>query len=127
MADINSKLEIGVTTGPIRGSRKVYVGARTGSGIRVAMREIDLEGDEPSVRVYDTSGPYTDPEANIDIHAGLPSLRRDWIIARDDVEEYDAREVRPEDNGQLDPTAQEVFLRFQLRLKGHFVQRVAQT
>jgi phosphomethylpyrimidine synthase len=41
MADINSPVEIGVTTGPIRGSRKVYVGARTGSGIRVAMREID--------------------------------------------------------------------------------------
>ena len=103
MADINSKLEIGVTTGPIRGSRKVHVGARTGSGIRVAMREIDLEGDEPSVRVYDTSGPYTDPEANIDIQAGLPSLRRDWIMARGDVEEYDAREVKPEDNGQLGP------------------------
>ena len=103
MADINSPVEIGVTTGPIRGSRKVHVGARTGSGIRVAMREIDLEGGEPSLRVYDTSGPYTDPEANIDIQAGLPALRRDWIMARGDVEEYDGREVRPEDNGQLGP------------------------
>jgi phosphomethylpyrimidine synthase len=103
MADINSPVEIGVTTGPIRGSRKVYVGARTGSGIGVAMREIDLEGDEPSVRVYDTSGPYTDPDANIDINAGLPGLRSDWINARGDVEEYDAREVKPEDNGQLGP------------------------
>ncbi len=103
MADINSKLEIGVTTGPIRGSRKVHVGARTGSGIRVAMREIDLEGDEPSVRVYDTSGPYTDPAANIDIQAGLPALRREWIIARGDVEQYDGRAVKPEDNGQLGP------------------------
>jgi len=105
MADINSKLEIGVTTGPIRGSRKVHVGARTGSGIRVAMREIDLEpsSGEPSVRVYDTSGPYTDPEANIDIQAGLPALRRDWIMARGDVEQYDARAVKPEDNGQLGP------------------------
>jgi len=103
MADINSKLEIGVTTGPIRGSRKVHVGARTGSGVRVAMREIDLEGGEPSLRVYDTSGPYTDPEANIDIQAGLPALRREWIMARGDVEEYDAREVKPEDNGQLGP------------------------
>jgi phosphomethylpyrimidine synthase len=103
MADINSKLEIGVTTGPIRGSRKIHVGARTGSGIRVAMREIDLEGGEPSLRVYDTSGPYTDQEANIDIQAGLPGLRRDWIMARGDVEEYDGREVRPEDNGQLGP------------------------
>ena len=103
MADINSPVEIGVTTGPIRGSRKVHVAARTGSGVRVAMREIDLEGGEPSVRVYDTSGPYTDPNANIDINAGLPQLRREWIMARGDVEEYDAREIKPEDNGQLGP------------------------
>ena len=100
MADINSKLEIGVTTGPIRGSRKIHVGDR-----RVAMREISLEpsSGEPSVRVYDTSGPYTDPEAVIDIAAGLPQLRREWIMARGDVEEYGAREVRPEDNGKLGP------------------------
>ncbi len=108
MADINSHLEsdrfdIGVTTGPIRGSRKVHVGAKSGSGVRVAMREIDLEGGEPSVRVYDTSGPYTDPSATIDINKGLPQLRREWIMARGDVEEYDAREVKPEDNGQLGP------------------------
>ncbi|MFM7348998.1 MAG: phosphomethylpyrimidine synthase ThiC [Erythrobacter sp.] len=103
MADINSPVEIGVTTGPIRGSRKVHVGARTGSGIRVAMREIDLEGGEPSVRVYDTSGPYTDPEARIDISAGLAPLRRDWILARGDVEDYEGREVKPEDNGRLGP------------------------
>ena len=108
MADINSPLEddgveIGVTTGPIRGSRKISVGARTGSGVRVAMREIMLEGGEDPVRVYDTSGPYTDPEASIDIDAGLPALRRDWIVGRGDVEEYDGREIRPEDNGQLGP------------------------
>ncbi|HWK42050.1 MAG TPA: phosphomethylpyrimidine synthase ThiC [Croceibacterium sp.] len=100
MADINSKLEIGVTTGPIRGSRKVHVGP-----LNVAMREIELEpsSGEPPVRVYDTSGPYTDPQAHIDIQAGLPQLRREWQIARGDVEEYSAREVRPEDNGQLGP------------------------
>src|SRR5690606_1621299 len=100
MADINSKLEIGVTTGPIRGSRKVHVGP-----LKVAMREIDLEpsSGEPSVRVYDTSGPYTDPQARIDIQAGLPQLRREWQLARGDVEEYSAREVQPEDNGQLGP------------------------
>ncbi|MEP0191851.1 MAG: phosphomethylpyrimidine synthase ThiC [Erythrobacter sp.] len=103
MADINSPVEIGVTTGPIRGSRKVHVGARTGSGVRVAMREIDLEGGEDPVRVYDTSGPYTDPEVAIDIHAGLAGKRSEWIKARGDVEEYDAREVKPEDNGQLGP------------------------
>ncbi|MCX7864675.1 MAG: phosphomethylpyrimidine synthase ThiC, partial [Novosphingobium sp.] len=100
MADINSRLEIGVTTGPIRGSRKVHVGP-----LRVAMREIDLEpsSGEPPLRVYDTSGPYTDPDALIDIRAGLPQLRRPWQLARGDVEEYDARPVRPEDNGRLGP------------------------
>src|SRR5690606_3256148 len=73
--------------------------------LRVAMREIDLEpsSGEPPVRVYDTSGPYTDPEATIDIAAGLPQLRRPWQLARGDIEEYDARPVRPEDNGQLGP------------------------
>ena len=99
MADINTPVEIGVTTGPIRGSRKIHVGARTGSGIRIAMREIDLEGGEPSVRVYDTSGPYTDTNAHIDINAGLAPLRRDWILARGDVEAYDGREIKLEDNG----------------------------
>ncbi|HQQ07081.1 MAG TPA: phosphomethylpyrimidine synthase ThiC, partial [Novosphingobium sp.] len=100
MADINSKLEIGVTTGPIRGSRKVHVGP-----LRVAMREITLEpgSGEAPVRVYDPSGPYTDPDARIDISAGLPELRSPWIRARGDVEEVLQREVRPEDNGQLGP------------------------
>jgi phosphomethylpyrimidine synthase len=83
-----------VTTGPIRGSRKVHVGPRG-----VAMREIDLNGGEPSLRVYDTSGPYTDPEATIDIAQGLRELRRDWIRARGDVEEVAQREVRPERSG----------------------------
>ncbi|MBT2132737.1 phosphomethylpyrimidine synthase ThiC [Croceibacterium sp. LX-88] len=107
MADINSHLEqsvpgaeIGVTTGPIRGSRKVHVGP-----LKVAMREIDLEpsSGEPPVRVYDTSGPYSDPAVTIDIASGLPQLRREWQLARGDVEEYSARDVRPEDNGQLGP------------------------
>ncbi len=59
-----------VTTRPDPGlSRKVHVG-----DVRVAMREIDLEpsSGEPALRVYDTSGPYTDPQARIDIMAGLP-------------------------------------------------------
>ncbi|MGH8080169.1 MAG: hypothetical protein ACREP7_06300 [Lysobacter sp.] len=100
MADIPARTEIGVTTGPIRGSRKIHVG-----DLRVAMREIVLDPscNEPPLRVYDTSGPYTDPKALIDINAGLGQLRRDWIIARGDVEEYDAREIRPEDNGLSGP------------------------
>jgi phosphomethylpyrimidine synthase len=100
MADIPARAEIGVTTGPIRGSRKVHVGP-----LQVAMREIMLEpsSGEAPLRVYDTSGPYTDPAANIDIMAGLPALRREWIVARGDVETYQGRDIRPEDNGQLGP------------------------
>ncbi len=111
MADIDSRLDkrdatpIGVTTGPIRGSRKIHVATQTGSGIRVAMREIDLDphSGEPPVRVYDTSGPYTDVNATIDINAGLPEIRSQWIRGRGDVEEVTQREVKPEDNGQLGP------------------------
>ncbi|MCU6454441.1 phosphomethylpyrimidine synthase ThiC [Sphingomonas sp. A2-49] len=100
MADVPARTEIGVTTGPIRGSKKVHVGP-----LGVAMREIHLDpsSGEPPLRVYDTSGPYTDPQARIDIMAGLPQLRRQWIEARGDVEAYDGRELRPEDNGQLGP------------------------
>ena len=103
MADVPARTELKVTTGPIRGSRKVFVEGR--GGVRVAMREIDLEpsSGEPPLRVYDTSGPYTDPEARIDIMAGLAELRRDWIRGRGDVEEVLQRDVRPEDNGQLGP------------------------
>ena len=104
MADIPARTELPrVTTGAIRGSRKIHV--ETKSGLRVAMREISLEpsSGEPPVRVYDTSGPYTDPNANIDIDKGLAELRRGWIIARGDVEEVPQREVKPEDNGQLGP------------------------
>src|SRR5579884_1342037 len=100
MADIPARTELKVTTGPIRGSTKIHVGPR-----RVAMREIALEpsSGEAPVRVYDCSGPYTDPDVRIDIMAGLPELRRDWIRGRGDVEEVAAREVRPEDNGSLGP------------------------
>ncbi len=100
MADIPARTEMRVTTGPIRGSRKIHV-----DPLKVAMREIDLEpgSGEPPVRVYDTSGPYTDPNARIDIMTGLPALRRDWIMGRGDVEEYDARAIQPEDNGLKGP------------------------
>jgi len=113
MASNNAATDIGVTTGPIRGSAKIHVsvprhegtGGHEGTEIRVAMREIALEpgAGEAPVRVYDTSGPYTDPAVRIDIAAGLAPLRRDWIMARGDVGTYDARAARPEDNGQLGP------------------------
>jgi hypothetical protein len=69
---ISIPLEIGVTTGPIRGSRKIHVESPRFPGLTVAMREIALEpgSGEPPLRVYDTSGPYTDPKVAIDIRAG---------------------------------------------------------
>jgi len=81
-----------VTTGALPASRKIYVDG-------VAMREISLSGGESPVTVYDTSGAYSDAAAKIDIYAGLPKLRADWIMARGDVEAYAGREVKPEDNG----------------------------
>ena len=95
-----ARTELKVTTGPIRGSRKIYVGPN-----RVAMRAVDLEpsSGEAPVTLYDTSGPYTDPAQRIDIMAGLAELRAGWIRQRGDVEEVAARETRPEDNGQLGP------------------------
>ena len=67
-------------------SRKVYV---TGSrpDIRVPMREISLTGDNPPLRLYDTSGPYTDPSADLDLKRGLTPLRLGWIVDRGDVHE----------------------------------------
>ncbi|MBB5518195.1 phosphomethylpyrimidine synthase ThiC [Amphiplicatus metriothermophilus] len=90
-----------VTTGALPASRKVYVPGDLYPDIRVAMREIDLHpsANEPPVPVYDPSGPYTDPAIAIDVERGLPRLREAWIRARGGVEEYDGRDVRPEDNG----------------------------
>src|SRR3954470_16832174 len=90
-----------VSTGPLPSSRKVHVPGRLYPDLRVALREIDLElsSGEAPVRVYDSSGPYSDPAATIDIGRGLPPLRVDWISSRGDVEAYDGRPVKPEDNG----------------------------
>src|SRR5690348_13759741 len=65
---------------PLPNSRKVYLGA-----LRVPMREIAQTGGNPSIVVYDTSGPYTDPQARIDIRKGLAALREPWISARGDT------------------------------------------
>jgi phosphomethylpyrimidine synthase len=70
----------GVTTGPITGSRKVH--HSTGSGLRVPARRIELSNGE-HLDVYDTSGPYTDDEAQIDVHSGLRPLRSEWIADRE--------------------------------------------
>ncbi|MBS0463873.1 MAG: phosphomethylpyrimidine synthase ThiC [Proteobacteria bacterium] len=83
-------------TRPIRGSRKIFVQGSQ-PDLRVPMREIAL-ADTPSMFgteanapfcVYDTSGPYTDPDANIDLSAGLPALRAGWIAQRGDTQRLD--------------------------------------
>lgn len=90
-----------ITTGELPASRKIYVNGTQFPEIRVPMREISVHptsGEEP-LPVYDSSGPYTDPNVLTDIREGLPKLRRGWITARGDVEEYEGRVVKPEDNG----------------------------
>ena len=91
-----------VTTGPIAGSRKIYVESERFPEVKVPLREIALNpsAEEPPVVVYDCSGPYTDETADIDIVKGILPLRKDWIIGRGDVEPYDGRSMKPEDNGR---------------------------
>ncbi|MFE8700218.1 phosphomethylpyrimidine synthase ThiC [Cytobacillus sp. FJAT-54145] len=88
------------------GSKKVYIqGGR--EDVLVPMREISLsptegifgEEENKPVRVYDTSGLYTDPTYEVDINKGLPKLREKWILERKDVESYLGRDIKPEDNG----------------------------
>jgi len=90
-----------VTTGPLPASSKIYVEGVIHPEVKVGMRAISLsEGSgEAPLRVYDPSGPYTDATASIDIRRGLPELRRSWIEGRGDVETYQGRDIRPEDNG----------------------------
>ncbi|MEM9738645.1 MAG: phosphomethylpyrimidine synthase ThiC, partial [Pseudomonadota bacterium] len=90
-----------VTTGPLPSSRKVYTNPKADPSLRVPRREIDLHpsANEPPVPVYDTSGPYTDPDVEIDVEKGLPRHRTVWIKERGGVEEYEGRDVKPEDNG----------------------------
>ncbi|AXI01353.1 phosphomethylpyrimidine synthase ThiC [Sporosarcina sp. PTS2304] len=87
-------------------SQKVYVrGSRP--DILVPMREITLsptvteqgEFQNEPLRIYDTSGKYTEANYEVDIQKGLPPIRKKWILERDDVEEYEGREVKPQDNG----------------------------
>ena len=97
---------------PFPASRKVYIPGALHPDIRVPMREITISDGVagPNARpgaqlgtdtllVYDTSGPYTDPDVDIDVHMGLPRLRQAWIERRGDTETYDGRQVRPEDDG----------------------------
>lgn len=91
-----AEAQTGLTTTPLPASRKVYVEG-TQSGVRVPFREISLtpahamNGHLPAtpapVRVYDTSGPYTDPQVQINVRQGLTPIRLPWIVARQDSEQ----------------------------------------
>jgi phosphomethylpyrimidine synthase len=91
-------------------STRIYVPGEIHPDVRVPMREIAvtptktysgaIEPNAP-VRVYDCSGPWGDPNFTGTVEEGLPALREKWIRARGDVEEYDGREVKPQDNGYL--------------------------
>jgi len=91
----------------LEGMRRVYVqGSR--SDLKIPFREIELQSTrlpdgklQPNdpVRVYDTSGPWGDPDFHGDVRQGLPATRAKWIEERGDTESYDGRMVRPEDNG----------------------------
>jgi phosphomethylpyrimidine synthase len=95
---------------PLPASTRVYVEGTIHPAVRVPMREIALSDTKSfngriekneAVRVYDCSGPWGDPAFEGTSDEGLPPLRRDWILARGDVEAYDGREVQPQDNGYL--------------------------
>ena len=96
-----------VTTGPLTGSRKVYVEGNIHPRLRVPMRQIALEASsgEPPQMVYDSSGPYTDSDGQTDIRKGLAPLRLAWILDRGDVGEYQGRPLQAVDNGAggIDP------------------------
>src|SRR5271165_1836493 len=91
-----------VTTGPIAGSRKIYSSPEGRPDILVPFREIALDpsANEEPYRAYDCSGVYTDPSTVIDLEAGLPTIRRDWL-ARRGFHRVAPRAVRPEDNGNV--------------------------
>jgi len=92
-----------LTLGPLPASSKIYVQSDRFADVKVAMRQIQLSetSDNKNFTVYDPSGPFTDQDFldKIDLNKGLPKLRESWILERGDVEFYEGRNVKPEDNG----------------------------
>ena len=90
-----------VTTGALPSSSKVYTAPDADPTLRVPHRLVHLHptANEPDVPVYDTSGPYSDPDVTIDVEKGLSRPRTVWVKERGGVEEYEGRDVKPEDNG----------------------------
>ncbi len=107
---VSTPLEPKVTTGPLPSSAKVYVSPEAAPDLKVPLREITLSSAlEPPVRVYDTTGPYSDASVTIDVRKGLARTRRAWVIERGGVEEYDGRPIAPIDNGNVKAGALQPF------------------
>jgi phosphomethylpyrimidine synthase len=95
---VDGKVLEGITRGPLPASRKVHVSGVLHPDVRVPLREISQTDTRhgpgpdakvtanPPVYVYDASGPYTDPSADLDLRRGLPALRAEWIERRGDTE-----------------------------------------
>ena len=93
------ELETGnITLDPLPGSEKVYVQSLNMPSVSVPMRQVNLT-DGTHITLYDTSGPYTDANASIDVHKGLPNVRSAWLDDSSDHELYQGRDTKPEDNG----------------------------
>ncbi len=98
------------STDPLPNSRRVYLEGQIHPGLRVPMREVSLAStrlpdgtleENAPVLVYDTSGPWGDPQFKGTVEEGLPALREEWVRARADVEEYDGRNKTAKDDGFL--------------------------
>jgi phosphomethylpyrimidine synthase len=91
-----------VTTGPLPSSRKTYANPDAVPDLRVPVREIvlDASSGEPPLPVYDTTGPYTDPDVAIDVEQGLARTRIEWVHERGG-EDYEGRPLQPVDNGNV--------------------------
>ncbi len=101
----NGKINNKITLKSLPASRKIYVQSKNFEDVQVAMREIDLaqNSEVKKFSFYDPSGIYTDSkkQGEIDLNKGLPRLRQNWILERNDVEFYSGRNIKPEDNGIL--------------------------
>src|ERR1051326_6257324 len=98
-----SKLEFGNSTDldtALPASKRIYISGKIHPNLRVPIREIAVSENAP-VRVYDTRGPWGDPNYQPDVRQGLPGIREQWIMDRGDTAEVEGRQVKPEDDGYL--------------------------
>ncbi len=118
-----------ISTAPFPASRKIYLEG-TRPDIQVPMREISLsptllqDGSKeanPSIRIYDTSGPYTDPNIEIDVRKGLPKMRQQWILERNDTE------VLTNPSSKYTQIREQNIALENLRFNGHHEPRIAQS